>query len=117
MDETPRLGEESFESAAAAKQKVNINLNITTQIDLQRRESVLSSASVEATSETPGGEGEAKVKVEGENEFDPDAIIQEATEATEAIVKETKPRLQGRNFTAMPPIKREGDLSSLCSIM
>ena len=63
--------------------------------------------SVPSTPITPGGPEES--------EFDSDAII--VPPLSEDQMDEAKPRLKGKKLTTWPPMKKDSELSGLCSIM
>lgn len=79
--------------------KPGIKINITSQVELERRESIVSNQS-------------DKESVEN-SEFDPEAIVQEAKLDLDVL----KPKLKDRKFTELPPQNRGQELSGLCSIM
>ena len=84
---------------APPTQSNQIKFNITSKIDLERRESVVSSQS----------ESE-------DSEFDPDGVIQES-KLTAEEKEAQKPKFKGKNFVVMPPQNKDTDVSGLCSIM
>ncbi|XP_059080706.1 uncharacterized protein LOC131878647 [Tigriopus californicus] len=79
--------------------KPGIRINITSQVDLERRESVVSNHSDKESAEN--------------SEFDPEAIVQEAKLNLDVL----KPKLKDRKFTELPPQNRGQELSGLCLIM
>jgi len=70
----------------------------STMVELERRESMMSS----------------KSDIE-ESEFDPDAIT--VPPPSEEVLDAQKPRLKGKKFSVIPPRNLDSDLSGLCSIM
>lgn len=70
----------------------------SSMIELERRESMMSS----------------KSDIE-ESEFDADAIV--VPPPSEDVLDAQKPRLKGKKCTVMPPRNLDSDLSGLCSIM
>ena len=83
---------------------VGIKINITQNIE--RQHSVQSEDSSSASEKKEEGAGD-------QSEFDPDAIVQEASEED----LEVKPKMRGRKFEEIPMQMRDKELSGLCSIM
>ena len=115
LDETPVLGvddetsNQGQVSALPMTAKPNIRINITSQENNERQESVVSQPE----------EADIKPKDDPDLDLDPEAIVQEANEEILQRSRELKPKVyqEGREFTTMPQIRKEGDVSSLCSIM
>ena len=92
--------------------KTDIKINLKTQVEaFDRQESAISKSS-EANEDD---DDDSKV----ESEFDEDAIIQDPSEKIAEICREQKSKLfdSTRKLTEMPPVRKEGDESSLCCIM
>merc|ERR1712111_58450 len=104
-----------------------INISSNKQPPMEGRESVMSTASDDSTvapscaptnpaqstngtSDKGGSKEEPAAPV---SEFDPDAIIQGPNDDPD----ETKPRFKRAKLTAYPPMNKDKELSSLCTIM